>query len=393
MPDVTYLDWPFLEDHHRTLAKDLRAWAEEHVRPMEHEVHGKTDVDDICIRLVRMLGKGGWLKLTVPAAYGGAHEDLDVRSIALGREILGYYLGLADFSFVMQGLGTGAISLFGSDELKQEYLPRVASGERIAALAMSEPQGGSDVAALETTADRDGNHFVINGTKTWISNGGIADHYVVIARTGEAPGAKGLSAFVVDADNPGFSVPERIDVMAPHPLGRLSFDNCRVPASHLLGNPGEGFKIAMSNLDIFRTTVGAAALGMARRALDEAVGYAQTRKAFGQVIGDFQLIQAKIAEMAVKIDAMALLIYRSGWTKDVNKVRVTRESSMAKLYATDAAQEVVDEAVQIFGGLGVAVGQKVEELYREIRALRIYEGTSEVQKLVIAGQTVAAHHG
>ena len=391
MPDATYLDWPFLEDHHRALAVDLRAWAEANIAPMEHEVHGKTDVDDICIRLVRMLGKAGWLKLTVPAAYGGAHDELDVRSIALGREILGYYLGLADFSFVMQGLGTGAISLFGSDELKEEYLPRVGSGERIAALAMSEPQGGSDVAALETTADRDGNHFVINGIKTWISNGGIADHYVVIARTGEAPGAKGLSAFVVDADNPGFSVPERIDVMAPHPLGRLSFDNCRVPASHLLGNPGEGFKIAMANLDIFRTTVGAAALGMARRALDEAVAYSKTRKAFGQTIGDFQLIQAKIAEMAVKIDAMALLIYRSGWTKDEKKIRVTRESSMAKLYATDSAQQVVDEAVQIFGGLGVTVGQKVEELYRDVRALRIYEGTSEVQKLVIAGQTVAAH--
>jgi len=390
MPDTTYLEWPFLEDHHRQLAADMRAWAEANLRPMEHEVHGKTDVDDICLRLVKMLGEAGWLKLTVPGAYGGAHDELDVRSIALGREILGYYLGLADFSFVMQGLGTGAISLFGSDELKQEYLPRVGTGERIAALAMSEPQGGSDVAALETTADRDGNHFVINGTKTWISNGGMADHYVVIARTGEAPGAKGLSAFVVDADNPGFSVPERIDVMAPHPLGRLSFDNCRVPASHLLGNPGEGFKIAMANLDIFRTTVGAAALGMARRALDEAVAYSKTRKAFGQTIGDFQLIQAKLADMAVRIDAMALLIYRSGWTKDVKKIRVTRESSMAKLYATDSAQEVIDEAVQIFGGLGVTVGQKVEELYREIRALRIYEGTSEVQKLVIAGQTVAA---
>lgn len=393
MPDTTYLDWPFLEDHHRQLAKDLRAWGEAKLRPMEHEVHGKTDVDDICLKLVKMMGEAGWLKLTVPAAYGGAHDDLDVRSIALGREILGYYLGLADFSFVMQGLGTGAISLFGSDELKQAYLPKVGTGERIAALAMSEPQGGSDVAALETTADLDGNHFVINGTKTWISNGGIADHYVVIARTGEAPGAKGLSAFVVDADTPGFSVPERIDVMAPHPLGRLSFENCRVPAGQLLGNPGEGFKIAMANLDIFRTTVGAAALGMARRALDEAVAYSKSRKAFGQTIGDFQLIQAKIAEMAVKIDAMALLIYRSGWTKDVHKVRVTRESSMAKLFATDSAQEVIDEAVQIFGGLGVTVGQKVEELYREVRALRIYEGTSEVQKLVIAGQTVAALDG
>ena len=390
MPDSTYLDWPFLDDCHRQLASELRAWAEANLRPMEHEIHGKTDVDDICRRLVRRLGEAGWLKLTVPAAYGGANETLDVRSIALGREILGYYLGLADFSFVMQGLGTGAITLYGSDELKAEYLPPAGTGERIAALAMSEPQGGSDVAALETTAELDGNHFVLNGTKTWISNGGIADHYVVIARTGEAPGAKGLSAFVVDADAPGFRIAGRIDVMAPHPLASLSFENCRVPASHLLGNPGEGFKIAMANLDIFRTTVGAAALGMARRALDEAVAYSQSRRAFGRAIGEFQLIQAKIAEMAVKVDAMALLVYRSGWTKDVKNIRVTRESSMAKLFATEAAQEVVDEAVQIFGGQGVKVGQKVEELYREIRALRIYEGTSEVQKLVIAGQTATA---
>ena len=391
MPDSSYLDWPFLDDRHRQLAADLRAWAEANIRPLEHEVHGRTDVDDLCRRLVGMLGEAGWLKLTVPAAWGGVFESLDVRAIALGREILGYYMGLADFSFVMQGLGTGAIALYGADELKEEYLPRVATGERIAALAMSEPQGGSDVAALETEAARDGNHFVLNGVKTWISNGGIADHYVVIARTGEAPGAKGLSAFVVDADNPGLRVAERIDVMAPHPLARLVFDNCRVPASHLLGNPGEGFRIAMANLDIFRTTVGAAALGMARRALDEAVAYAQTRKAFGRTIGEFQLIQAKIAEMAVRVDAMALLVYRSAWTRDVRRLRVTRESAMAKLYATEAAQQVVDEAVQIFGGLGVTVGQKVEELYREVRALRIYEGTSEVQKLVIAGQTAAAH--
>ena len=391
MPDTTYLEWPFLEDHHRDLARDLRAWAEANVRPMEHEVHGIRDVDDICLRLTRMLGDAGWLKLCVPAAYGGAHDELDVRSIALGREILGYYMGLADFSFVMQGLGTGAISLFGSDEIRQQYLPKVATGEYLAALAMSEPQGGSDVAALETEATRDGNHFVLNGEKTWISNGGIADFYVVIARTGEAPGAKGLSAFVVDGDNPGLKIAERIDVMAPHPLARLSFEECRVPASHLLGDPGDGFKIAMANLDIFRTTVGGSALGLARRALDEALAYAKKRKAFGQVIGDFQLIQAKLADMAVKVDAMALLIYRSAWTKDVKKVRVTRESSMAKLFATDRAQEVVDEAVQIFGGLGVTMGQKVEELYRDIRALRIYEGTSEVQKLVVAGQTMAAH--
>ncbi len=326
----------------------------------------------------------------MPASHGGRFEQLDVRSLAIARETLAYYTGLADFSFAMQGLGTGSITLAGHDALKDRYLPPVAKGEAIAAFALSEPEGGSDVAAMRTTATRDGNHFVINGTKTWISNGGIADHYVVFARTGEAPGAKGLSAFVVDADTPGLNIAERIEVIAPHPLATLQFDDCKVSAEQLLGQPGEGFKIAMATLDIFRTTVGAAALGLARRALDEAIAYAYKREAFGARLADFQLIQAKIAEMAVKVDAAALLIYRSAWTKDVKQTRVTRESAMAKLYATDEAQSVIDEAVQIFGGLGVTLGNKAEELYREIRALRIYEGTSEIQKLVIAGQTTAA---
>ena len=385
MPDTTFLDWPFLDDGHRALAGKLRAWIGKEIT-----AHGDGDIDDYCRAYVKNLGAGGWLNYVVPASQGGVHERLDVRSLCLLREHLAYADGLADFAFAMQGLGTASISLAGSDEVKAEYLPPVARGERIAAFALSEPDAGSDVAAMKTAAKRDGNQFVIDGTKTWISNGGIADHYVVFARTGEAPGAKGLSAFVVDADNPGLEIAERIDLMAPHPIARLNFNGARVPASHLLGEPGEGFKIAMATLDIFRSTVGAAALGLARRALDEAAGRAQARQAFGQHLAEFQLIQAKLAEMAVKIDASALLIYRSAWVKDVGNTRVTREAAMAKLYATEAAQEVIDAAVQIFGGSGVVADAPVERLYREIRALRIYEGTSEIQKLVIAGQTLKA---
>ncbi len=385
MPDKTFLDWPFLDDGHRALAGKLSAWI-----GREITAHGTGEIDEYCRATVKKLGEGGWLRYVVPASHGGVHERLDVRSLCLLREHLAYADGLADFAFAMQGLGTASISLAGSDELKSEYLPPVARGERIAAFALSEPDAGSDVAAMATTAKRDGEHFVIDGAKTWISNGGIADHYVVFARTGEAPGAKGLSAFVVDADNPGLEIAERIELIAPHPLARIQFNGARVPASHLLGQPGEGFKIAMATLDIFRSTVGAAALGFARRALDEAVGRAQSRKAFGQPLSEFQLIQAKLADMAVRIDAAALLIYRAAWTKDVNNARVTREAAMAKLYATEAAQEVIDAAVQIFGGTGVVADAPVERLYREIRALRIYEGTSEIQKLVIAGQTLKA---
>jgi len=390
MPDSTFLDWPFFEPRHKQLAKDLRAWAAMHVPALTAGEHTRDAVDAACKKLVTALGKDGWLKYAVPSPHGGHFPQLDVRSLAIIRETLGYYSGLADFAFAMQGLGSGSIALYGSAEQKEEYLPKVAAGTQIAAFALSEPEGGSDVAAMRMTGRRDGNHFVLDGRKTWISNGGIADHYVTFVRTGEALGAKGISAFIVDADTPGLSIAERIDVIAPHPLAMLEFKNCRLPATAMLGNPGDGFKIAMATLDIFRTTVGAASLGFARRALDEAIGFAKKREAFGKKLSEFQLIQAKIAEMAVKIDTAALLIYRSAWTKDVKGARVTRESAMAKLYATDTAQEVIDEAVQIFGGQGVVSGAKVEELYREIRALRIYEGTSEIQKLVIAGQTMAA---
>jgi len=390
MPDRSFLDWPFFDDTHRALAESLRAWAKAEIAPIAETAHGLRDVDDICRAIAAKLGEAGFLEYAVPASHGGKYDQLDVRSLAIIRETLAYFTGLADFAFAMQGLGSGSIGLYGSDELKDRYLPQVLSGRHLAAFALSEPHAGSDVASMKTTAALDGNHYVVNGTKTWISNGGIAGHYVLFARTGEAPGAKGLSAFVVDADTAGLEIAERIDVIAPHPLATLQFKDCRVPATQMLGEPGQGFQIAMATLDIFRTTVGAAALGFARRALDEAVAYAGTREAFGSKLAGFQLIQAKIAEMAVKVDAAALLVYRSAWTKDVQKVRVTRESSMAKLYATDTAQEVIDEAVQIHGGQGVVAGNPVEELYREIRALRIYEGTSEVQKLVIAGQTLKA---
>ena len=390
MADSTFLDWPFFEARHKQLATELRAWAAREVPKIVGGDHSQAAVDAACKKLVAALGAAGWLKYAVPSPYGGHFPQLDVRSLAIIRETLGYHSGLADFAFAMQGLGSGSIALYGSSEQKEQYLPKVGSGAQIAAFALSEPEGGSDVAGMRCAAKRDGNHFVIDGRKTWISNGGIAGHYVTFARTGEALGAKGISAFIVDADTPGLNIAERIDVIAPHPLATLEFKNCRLPASALLGNPGDGFKIAMATLDIFRTTVGAAALGFARRALDEAIHYAKKREAFGKRLSEFQLIQAKIAEMAVKIDTAALLIYRSAWTKDVKQARVTRESAMAKLYATDTAQEVVDEAVQIFGGQGVVSGNKVEELYREIRALRIYEGTSEIQKLVIAGQTMAA---
>ena len=390
MPDTTFLSWPFFDDAHREFAAAFGAWVEREIAPHQHDEH---DIDALSRRFVRAMGDAGWLKYVVPAAHGGQHETLDVRSLCLARETLARTTGLADFAFAMQGLGSASITLYGSAELKDAYLPKVAAGTQIAAFALSEPEGGSDVAAMTTAARRDGNHFVLNGRKTWISNAGIADHYVVFARTGEGPGAKGLSAFVVDADAKGLSVPERIPVIAPHPLGTVAFDDCRIPAGQMLGQPGEGFKIAMATLDIFRSTVGAAALGFARRALDEAVARARSRRVFGQALGEFQLIQQKIADMAVKVDAAALLIYRAAWVKDTLKARVTREASMAKLYATDSAQEVIDDAVQIFGGMGVVSGVPVERLYREIRALRIYEGTSEIQKLVIAGQALKAGAG
>ena len=384
MADRSFLGWPFFDEGHRALVPRLDDWA------ASRSDHGH-NVDAACRKLVTALGQDGWLRYSVPQAYGGHFDRLDVRSLCLIRETLARHSGLADFAFAMQGLGSASIALFGSGTLKQKYLPEVCSGKRIAAFALSEPEGGSDVSALRTTAQADGDHYVINGTKTWISNGGIAGHYVLFARTGEAPGAKGLSAFVVDADTPGLDASERIETIAPHPLATLRFYNCRVPKGNLLGKPGEGFKIAMATLDIFRATVGAAALGFARRALDEAVSYAGQREAFGQKLAEFQLTQAKLADMATEIDAAALLVYRAAWTKDVVAERVTREASMAKMYATEMAQRVIDAAVQIHGGQGVVSGAPVERLYREIRSLRIYEGTTEIQKLVIAGQVLAAH--
>jgi acyl-CoA dehydrogenase len=388
MPDRSYLGWPFFDEDHRDLAHELDAWARENVRPLP-EAHEDT-VDDLCRELVGRLAEGGWLEYTVPGPYGGRHEELDVRSLCLLRETLGYQHALADFTFAMQGLGSGAISLFGSAELKEEYLPAVREGKKISAFALSEPEAGSDVAAMATRATEDGDHYVIDGTKTWISNGGLADFYTVFANTGKAPGAKGIGAFVVDADTPGLEVAERIPVMAPHPLATLRFRGCRVPKHRMLGAPQEGFKIAMATLDVFRPTVGAAALGFARRALDEALERAAHRELFGAPMGKLQMVQDKLADMALGVDASALLVYRAAWTKDRVADRVTREAAMAKLHATETAQKVIDEAVQIFGGLGVTSGHPVERLYREIRALRIYEGASEVQKVIIARQAIDA---
>ena len=381
MSDSTYLDWPFLEDRHRQLRADLCDWCGQQSFPQAD------DVDERCRSLVADLGKAGILRNCVPADWGGASETLDVRSLALCRETLAYHCGLADFSFAMQGLGSGAISLFGSEEQRETWLPKVAAGQAIAAFALSEADAGSDVAAISTSAETDGDGFLINGSKTWISNGGIADLYCVFARTGEAPGARGLSAFVVDATNPGLSIDERIDVIAPHPLATLGLRDCRVPADAMIGAPGEGFKIAMATLDVFRTTVAAAALGFARRALDEALGHTSERQLFGAPLSALQLTEAAIADMATEIDTSALLVYRSAWAKDCYQNRVTREAAMAKLYATEMAQRIIDRAVQLFGGKGVTKGFVVESLYREIRALRIYEGASEVQKVIIARQT------
>ncbi|WP_375461690.1 acyl-CoA dehydrogenase family protein [uncultured Enterovirga sp.] len=380
MPDTTFLSWPFFEPRHRRFRDELAAWAAATVPPLvDHH-----DTDGSCRRLVASLGVGGWLRAAVPGHDGG-EPVYDVRALCLARETLAYESGLADFAFAMQGLGTGPITLFGTPEQRERYLPAVAEGTRIAAFALSEPEAGSDVAALGLTAVPDGNaHVRLDGEKTWISNGGIADHYVVFARTGDGPGAKGLSAFVVDADAPGLTIAERIEVVAPHPLARLRFDGCRIPVANRIGGPGDGFRIAMATLDVFRSTVAAAALGLARRALDEALGHARSRHIFGAPLGDLQLTQAALAEMATAVDTSALLVYRAAWTKDGGAPRVTREAAMAKMHATESAQLVVDKAVQIFGGLGVTKGVKVEELYREVRALRIYEGATEVQKIVIA---------
>jgi acyl-CoA dehydrogenase len=365
MPDRSYLDWPFLGDGHRALAREVAAWAAEHVDGLPEVA--EDGLDDRCRELVRALADGGWLRYAVPA---------DVRSLCLVREALAYHDALADFAFAMQGLGSAAIALFGSDELRERYLPGVAAGERIAAFALSEPEAGSDVAALTTTATPDGDGYVLNGTKTWISNGGLADFYTLFARTGER-----MTAFVLDADTPGLRVAERIEMLAPHPIATLELEDC--PAQRL-GAEGDGMKIALSTLDVFRPTVGAAALGFARRALDEALARVTTRELFGGPMADLPLVQAKLAEMALGIDASALLVYRAAWAKDAGGGRVTREAAMAKLHATETAQRVIDDAVQLHGGLGVTAGHATSRLYREVRALRIYEGASEVQQLIIA---------
>jgi alkylation response protein AidB-like acyl-CoA dehydrogenase len=376
---MDHLDWPFFEERHRRLARELDAWAREHVP----HAHGP-DVDAECRALVRSLGAAGWLAHAVGGtAHGGAADVIDTRSICLLRETLARHSGLADFAFAMQGLGSGAISLAGTDAQKRQWLPKVARGEAIAAFALSEPEAGSDVAAMACAARRDGGDYVLDGEKTWISNGGIADLYVVFARTGEAPGARGISAFIVPAGTPGFEIAERIQVIAPHPLARLRFAGCRIPASQRIGEAGEGFKVAMRTLDVFRTSVAAAALGFARRALDEALHRATTRRMFNQTLADFQLTQARLAQMATTIDSAALLTFRAAWQRDQGRT-VTREAAMAKMAATEGAQQVIDAAVQMWGGLGVVSEQPVERLYREIRALRIYEGATEVQQLIIA---------
>jgi len=385
MPDSSYLDWPFLDPRHRELKTELDHWCAANSELLDPQgLDRKSDLDAACRALVRLLGEGGWLKYSVPSIHGEMSQALDVRSLCLLRETLAYHSGLADFCFAMQGLGSGPISFFGSPQMQETWLPAVASGKSIAAFALSEKQAGSDVSAMTTRAERDGDHYILNGEKTWISNAGIADFYTVFARTAEAPGARGLSAFVVAADTPGLTISKRIDIIAPHPIGTLDFQDCRIPARQLLGEPGRGFPVAMATLDVFRTTVAAAALGFARRAFDETLAHVLGRELFGAPLAELQMTQASIADMALDIDSSALLVYRSAWVKDGGQDRVTREAAMAKLHSTEQAQKVIDRAVQLFGGLGVTSGQVVERLYREIRSLRIYEGASEVQKVIIA---------
>jgi len=387
--DSRTLRWPFFDEAHRQLRAQLQQWATAQLQDVSHDVsHDEAQLDATCRLLVQRLGAGGWLRHAVAGhAHGGLREVLDTRSVCLLRETLAWHHGLADFAFAMQGLGSGAISLFGSDAQRAHYLPRVAQGEAIAAFALSEPDAGSDVAAMQCRARREGDHWVIDGEKTWISNGGIADFYVLFARDGAEPagarGTKPIHALIVDAHTPGLQIAERIDVVAPHPLARLRFEGARVPATHLLGEAGQGFKVAMATLDVFRTSVAAAALGFGQRALDEALHYARQRRMVGQTLADFQLTQVKLADMAVLLDAARLQTYRAAWLRDQGE-RITQEAAMAKLAATEGAQRVIDMAVQLHGGLGVRKGCTVESLYREIRALRIYEGASEVQQLIIA---------
>ena len=373
MDRFTHYDWPFYEPRHAALAREADTWAAK----LDY-AHGD-DADAICRRLVAELGARGFLKHSVPGS-----DDYDVRAIAALREVFAFHAGLADFAFVMQGLGSGPIGLAGTETQRKTWLPQVARGATIAAFALSEPEAGSDVGAMRTTARRDGAHWVLDGAKTWISNGGIAGLYIVFAREPGSEGTKGISAFVVEAGTQGLDDAERIDIVSPHPMATLRFSGCRIPAGSLLGEQGGGFKLAMRNLDVFRTTVAGAALGFARRALAEAMAHARSRSMFGRKLADFQLTQAKLADMATGIDAAALLVPRAAWLRDAKGARITREAAMAKMQATETAQQVVDAAVQLLGGLGVKRGHIVESLYREVRALRIYEGATEVQKMIIA---------
>lgn len=388
MTDNSFLNWPFFEERHHKMATSLGAWAEKNIRPLSYAPEPKDNdtLDVQCADILAKLAEGNWLSLAVPENNNAKH---DVRSICLARETLAEQAGLADFVFAMQGLGSGAIALFGTDDQKNAYLPLVRAGKSVAAFALSEPEAGSDVAAISTTAIKDGDDYLISGTKTFISNGGIANFYCIFARTNQKSGAKGLSAFIVDKNTTGLDDKYRIELLAPHPLADVKLDNCRVPKSAMIGAEGDGFKIAMATLDIFRPSVGAAALGFARRALSETIKHTKNRKAFGASLADLQMTQSTIADMATNIDASALLIYRAAWQKDISQDRITLEAAMAKLFSTESAQQIVDSAVQLHGGSGVVAGAIVEKLYREVRALRIYEGASEVQKLIIAKQILS----
>ena len=383
MNSASHLAWPFFDAHHRDFKAQLQTWTQKQFANMQGHDESRDAIDRECVSLVKALGKSGWLKPAIAGtAHGGASDVIDTRTICLLREELAWHHGLADFAFAMQGLGSGAISLKGTPEQQAEYLPRVAKGEALAAFALSEPDAGSDVAAMQCSAVETPEGYRLNGFKTWISNGGIADFYVVFARTGEAPGARGISAFIVDAHTPGLEIAERIDVIAPHPLAKLHFNNVLVPYAKRIGAAGEGFKVAMATLDVFRTSVAAASLGFARRALDESIAWAKQRKMFGQALADFQITQSKLAQMATLLDAATLLTYRAAWLRDQGQ-RITQEAAMAKMTATENAQQIIDMAVQMHGGMGVKKGCIVESLYREIRALRIYEGATEVQQLII----------
>ena len=383
MNSTAHLAWPFFEASHRDFKTQLQSWTQAQFGQGHAHDESRGAIDRECIALVRSLGQGGWLKPAVAGVlHGGASDVIDTRTLCLVREELAWHHGLADFAFAMQGLGSGAISLKGTPQQQAEYLPRVASGHAVAAFALSEPEAGSDVAAMQCSALESPEGYRLNGEKTWISNGGIADFYVVFARTGEAPGARGISAFIVNADAPGLEIAERIDVVAPHPLAKLHFHNVLVPHAKRIGAAGEGFKVAMATLDVFRTSVAAAALGFARRALDESIAWAKQRKMFGGTLADFQITQSKLAQMATLLDAATLLTYRAAWLRDQGQ-RITQEAAMAKMTATENAQQIIDMAVQMHGGMGVKKGCIVESLYREIRALRIYEGATEVQQLII----------